>query len=103
MTAGNPVHEVTNYSAEEAAEGNLASQPGRFKLVAPMPKSIKRDTGDSGEQPIVTMKLAPGRAGISPMNPTKKAWQDLVLSAVIEELEDGPFGNLVQYHDHRSY
>ena len=77
MAAGQQaVGEVAGDAAENQAEGNLAGQRVRIKMMAREKQRDEREQGDQGERDVVAAEKAPRRAGVAPVNKFEKAGND---------------------------
>jgi hypothetical protein len=97
-----PVDEIPHNSAEDQAEGDLAEEGARVKLMAAEEQHQQREEGDAGQQPVVATEKAPRRARVSPMDePEETLNYDPLLSWLGEEQEHHVLGDLIECnHQH---
>ena len=102
MAAGKQtVGEVAGDAAENEAEGNLAGQRVGVEMV---PREKQRDEGeqrDEGQGVVVAAKLAPGCAGIDPVDEFEETINHDPLVANRELLYHQPLGELVERENHQ--
>src|SRR6185437_14221245 len=73
VLAKETVDQIADNATEDKADGNLAQPLAGIKMIAVDEKDQERDQRDNREEIIISMKHAPGGAGVLPMNKLEKA------------------------------
>jgi hypothetical protein len=90
------VGEIPGDAAEDQAEGNLAGQRVRIKMMPRKKQCDERKQGDDGERDVVPAEEAPGRTGVAPVDKFEKTVNDDFFPVSREGFEHQQFGGLIQ-------